>query len=219
MSNPRFSKGLPPDQIAALVLCGGRSRRMGWDKAQLEQGGQTLLSRTAHLMEEVAGAVWLACGSEPRYEDLGYPLVLDKESGLGPLEGLRVGLEKLEGEWLLAVACDMPALDAKLFPPLLNAALEADVDLVVYRGEDGDEPLCALYRRTVLPAVCASLSEGRHRMDSFWTGCRGDGSPLAIRALDKNPDWVGSASPFQNVNTPEDLDQSSWAHPASEESA
>jgi len=192
---------------------------MGWDKAQSEQGGQTLLGRTAHLMAEVAGEVWLACGSEPRYQDLGYPLVLDEVPGCGPLQGLRAGLEKLDGEWLLVVACDMPALDAQLFPPLLATALEADVDLVYYSGEDGDEPLCALYRRTVLPAVCASLSAGCHRMDSFWSGSREDGTPLVIRALDKNSDWRGSTSPFQNVNTPEDLDRSSWSHPASEESA
>lgn len=219
MSHARSSPGLSRDQITALILCGGRSRRMGLDKAQLERGGQTLLGKTARTLEEVAATVWLACGSEARYQDLGYPLVLDEEPGRGPLEGLRAGLERLQDEWLLAVACDMPALACELFAPLLSAAVEAHVDLVYYGGEDGNEPLCALYRRTVLPAVRASLEDGRHRMDSFWSGRRADGSPLVVRALAKHPDWVGNESPFQNVNTPEDLAHSSWTHPSSEERA
>jgi len=219
MSNTRSSIAPSRDQVVALVLCGGQSRRMGSDKSQLELGGQTLLGKTAGLMERIAGTVWLACGSEERYADLGYRLVLDKRSGGGPLEGLRAGLEELDREWLLAVACDMPALEEGHFTPLLDAAHEADVDLVHYRGEDGNEPLCALYRRTVLPAVRTSLEDGVHRMDAFWGGRREDGQPLVVRALAKNLEWLRSGNPFHNINTPEDLDSNSWVHPASEESA
>jgi len=219
MSNTRSSIGPPRDHVAALVLCGGQSRRMGSDKSQLESGGQTLLCKTASLMERVAGTVWLACGSEERYADLGYRLVLDKHPEGGPLEGLRAGLEELDREWLLAVACDMPALEEKHFAPLLDAAQEADVDLIHFSGVEGKEPLCALYRRTVLSAVRSSLENGFHRMDSFWAGQREDGQPLVLRALAKNPEWVGRENPFQNVNTPEDLNRSSWVPPASEESA
>lgn len=219
MSNTRSSIGAPRDQVAALVLCGGQSRRMGSDKSQLQVGGQTLLGRTASLMERVAGTVWLACGSEERHADLGYRLVLDKRPGGGPLEGLRAGLEELDREWLLAVACDMPALEEGHFTPLFDAAHEADVDLVHYRDEDGNEPLCALYRRTVLPAVRSNLENGLRRMDSFWGGQREDGQPLAVCALAKNPEWIGSGDPFQNVNTPEDLDSNSCVRPASEDGA
>jgi len=189
---------------------------MGVDKARIAHGGQTLLEKTALIAQQVAGSVWLACGSEQRYSELGYELVLDQVPDGGPLEGLRVGLEKLEGDWLLAVACDMPALSVELFGPLLVAAGEPGVDLVHYRGEDGDEPLCALYRRTVLPAVSSSLNAGRHRMDGFWSGLGSHGQALVVRTLPKPSIGTADANPFLNVNTPEDLARSSWAPGAGE---
>ncbi len=199
--------------VTALILCGGRSLRMGEDKAQLEVAGTAMLQSALDVVEQVAGQVLLACGPEPRYGDLGIELVLDEIPDRGPLEGLRAGLAAMRSPWLLAVACDMPYLSPELFPPLMGAAAESGVDLVHYLGEDGSEPLCALYSHRVLPAVTRSLREDRRRMDGFWNGCREDGRPLVVRTVNKpgvesagrgeNHGKLGD--PFFNVNTPADL--------------
>ena len=180
-----------PDRITGIVLCGGESRRMGEDKAALEVGGEALLDRAVRMLLPRVREIVLACGPEPRYTDRGLRLALDGQPGLGPLEGLRSGLSATTTDWALALACDMPAATEPLEALLRGAHRE---DQIVHFTTGGyPEPLCALYHRSVLPALEQSLRSGGRRMLSFWSGLR-------VRALDGPDDGA-----FANVNTRDDL--------------
>ena len=101
---------------AAAVLCGGRSRRMGRDKALLRLGDQTLLERTVGVLSRLAPRVYLACGAEERYAELGLECVLDRLPDGGPLAGLEAALTRLQadgGGWLGILACDMPRAESE----------------------------------------------------------------------------------------------------------
>ncbi len=188
---------LDRERITGVILCGGASRRMGRDKAELEVGGQGLLDHAIELARDTTARVVLACGAEPRYADRGLPLVLDPLPSQGPLAGLLAGLrfaarEEDASEWVLLLACDMPAARSAV-QRLLTQVREGD-QIVHFLRNGYPEPLCALYHRSVLGAVERALASGERRMTSFW-------APLHVHALTVED----GGDSLQNVNTPADL--------------
>src|SRR5882672_6033560 len=101
------------DLTAGFVLTGGRSSRMGRDKALLPvagsgpAGGLSLVERTAELVRGAAGSVILI-GMPERYAHLGLPVVADIVEDCGPMGGLLTALHVTHADSNLIVACDMP---------------------------------------------------------------------------------------------------------------
>lgn len=174
---------------AGYVLAGGRSSRMGRDKALLPIGGTTLLDRIAHRVELAAGNVTIIAPPE-RYPDSRFRVVADLRENCGPLGGLCRALSITGAEWNLIVACDMPALTVEFLEQLFHAAESGDADAVVPETEAGLDPLCAVYHRRLLPQAVRALDHKIFKMHDFV-------STLRIRR------WpVLNAALLENVNTP-----------------
>ena len=181
-----------------VVFCGGRSRRMGRDKALIVLEGATLIERATRVLLEVTPQVLLASGPTPRYLELGFECVLDGASDLGPLGGLEASLARLAAEDVrhaLIVACDMPRVTAPVLRGLLARArrARADVTLVVTPG--GQEPLCGVYDVGLLPVVRAALARGQRRMNSFHGEVR----------VERVPESELAEGCALNLNTPDEL--------------
>ncbi len=161
------SKSNPLCLPTGVLLCGGRSRRMGMDKAELDLSGEALLDRVITELLPVTREVLLACGPQARYEDRGLRLVLDEQVGAGPLAGIASALELSEVERVLVVACDMPRVRTELFRALVVRAQEDDLDVCWFESERGIEPLCAVYSKKCLPLIRSALAEGRRRVRGF----------------------------------------------------
>lgn len=182
-------------ELSGVVLCGGRSRRMGRDKARVELGGASLLERAVEALDPICSRVFLATGAEPRYEELGRDVVLDGAPDAGPLAGLVAALEACRTEWLAVVACDMPGAGPELFGELLAMARDGGHDLVVAESRAGTEPLLAIYHRRCASAARRALDAGHRRLVDFHGEVAVGRYPLA------------DESPSRNVNTPEDLER------------
>lgn len=189
-----------------VVLCGGQSRRMGRDKALIELGGRTLLEGAAESLDAVCAQVLLAPGGASRYASLGRREVLDAAPGVGPLAGLVAALEAARTEWLIALGCDMPAVDPRVLEELAEFAQKGGWDVTMLGSDAGVEPLCAAYRSSCAPAARAALARGRTKLTSFHDGgqlrvCvrRPEHFPAELREL--------AAAAARNLNTPEDLAQ------------
>jgi molybdopterin-guanine dinucleotide biosynthesis protein A len=136
---------------SVAILAGGNARRFGGrDKSALIVNGRTILERQIAELSTVTTDVRVI-----RRED-------DLVPGCGPLGGLHAALHKARGDALFLVACDMPFVTAALAAYLLMLAGEADA--VVPRTDRGYHPLCAVYRRSCLPAVERRLAERRLKM-------------------------------------------------------
>ena len=174
-------------KAAAFILAGGLSRRMGRDKALLAFRGSTLLENVAARAAEVAGPITIV-GPPERYSHLGYPVIADRHPGAGPLAGIEAALLSSPSDRALILACDMP--DVPL--DLLRSLLEESGDCVIPRTGDGRlNPLCAVWSRTMLPAVQKALSEGRLKVLDCLKGADVKEIPWPVLENANTPDeWV-----------------------------
>ena len=190
-------------EVAAILLTGGRSRRMGRDKAGVMLAGRTLLERTAEVASSVADTVLVVAAPGQMLptlaSDLDVRVVRDAGEGAGPLAGLLNGLAAVEAPLAVVLACDMPFVRPALLRLLLGALADAAAAVPVHEGRP--QPLCSAVRTDTLPALHA-LFEAGARDASALTRVRG-------AHLLQPDEWHG-ADPegvsFFSVNTPADLE-------------
>jgi molybdopterin-guanine dinucleotide biosynthesis protein A len=157
------------DAAVGFVAAGGRSTRMGRDKALLPWHGGTLLHHALARLREACADVRILCGPAARYEDLGAPLVLDAVTGRGPLAGLHAALAAAGGRRVVLLGVDLPFVPGALLAWLAGAFPGADAAVPVTAA--GPEPLCAAYGPGCLGPVARAL-EGDPRMTAFWDDVR-----------------------------------------------
>jgi molybdopterin-guanine dinucleotide biosynthesis protein A len=180
---------------AGWILVGGRSTRMGRDKAFLEVDGRALVLRVAETIAPFCGTVTLL-GEPAVYGVLGLPVIPDQFPGAGPLAGIEAALRCTTADRNLIVACDMPSLD----PSVLAALFAADGDCAVPEYEDGRlEPLCAVYHRRFHAAILEALQSGVRAVKDVLRGEQSK-AHVAVRLV-----RVSSPAAFENLNTPEDV--------------
>ena len=177
-------------QAAGFVLVGGRSWRMGRDKALLEWGSHALVEEVASKVRSVAGNVALV-GPPERYGALGMECLPDLRPGLGPLAGIEAALASGRAELNLIAACDLPGIESAWLGSLLRVAEESGAGCVVVRDVEGVvQPLCGVYRGECLGVVRRALDERRLRLQDMT-------QELEAAMVD-----IGKS--LMNVNTPQD---------------
>jgi molybdenum cofactor guanylyltransferase len=154
------------DSVNAFVLAGGKSSRMGRDKAFLQLGGRTLLARALELAGAVANNTWIV-GSPEKFAEIG-PVVQDIYPGRGPLAGIHAALTATGSERNLVLAVDLPFLQPDFLHYLISRARESSAAVVVPRAAGGLQPLCAVYRRSFAEVAEQSLRGGRNKIDALF---------------------------------------------------
>jgi molybdopterin-guanine dinucleotide biosynthesis protein A len=182
--------------ITGVLLAGGKSLRMGHDKARIEIGGQPLLSRSLDLLCRYFTTVLIA-GDRPDVARPGIPAIPDIYPG-SALGGLYTGLQSAQTEWIFVAPCDMPYPDPRILELLLKQRDGADA--VVPRTPHGYEPVFALYHKNCLPHMEAMLQQGQYRIYDFY-------QRIKVNYLDWQQMPAGWERSLLNINTPEQLEQ------------
>jgi len=184
-----------------IVLCGGRSRRMGSSKALLPFGAETMLQRVVRLVGTVVSPVVVVAAPDQVLPDLpaDVAIVVDEREGRGPLEGLRAGLTALPGEVDVAyvTSCDVPLFVPGFARRLID--LLGDHEITVMEIDGFAHPLSAVYRRTTLPHVEGLLAHDRLRPAFLFDVVR-TRRVQANEVSDVDPQLLT----LRNLNTPED---------------
>jgi molybdopterin-guanine dinucleotide biosynthesis protein A len=148
-----------------IVLCGGKSTRMGVPKATLPFGPETMLQRVVRLLGTVVSPVVVVAAQGQPLPKLPDEITVthDEREQRGPLEGLRAGLKALPNSVDIAyiTSCDVPLLVPGFVVRMIE--LLGDHDIAVMEIEGFPHPLSAVYRRDTLPQVEALLAEDRLR--------------------------------------------------------
>lgn len=178
-----------------VVLAGGRSRRMGQDKAGLSAGEATLLEHIVRRLAPVVDEVIIAGGAP--VDRIAARVVADRYPGAGPLAGMHAGLRATTAAHAWVVACDLPDIEPALGSLLLRHA--AGVDAVVPRVESKPQGLCAIYDVRLATCIERLLVLGDRRVTSLLAGA-------SVRYLESAE--LGEVDPalrsFRNLNTPAD---------------
>lgn len=185
-----------PESVWGLVLAGGKSRRMGSDKALLLQNGETQLSRAVALLEAQLDRVFIST-TKAQADDAErnqFAQVVDRYEDMGPVAGILSAMDSNADVSWLVLACDLPNVDRITIAHLLEN-FSADHTATAYQStSDGlPEPLCAIYR-----------PEARDIIDSFVAA--GRNCPRKI-LINSNTHLLQQPNPtaLHNVNTPDDL--------------
>jgi molybdenum cofactor guanylyltransferase len=188
------------NDLTAFVLAGGKSTRMGSDKAFLDFKSRTLLDRALATLQSLTPEV-LIVGDRARFAGHG-SVVEDVFRDRGPLGGIHAALSVSATEFNVVLAVDLPFVEPDLLGYLLKRARSATAMAVVPRLEDGWEPLCAVYRNEFKNWAERSLLQGRNKIDALF----GELEVLAISDAELREEGF-SSSAFRNLNTPADVDQ------------
>jgi molybdopterin-guanine dinucleotide biosynthesis protein A len=148
-----------------IILCGGRSTRMGSPKALLAFGAETMLQRVVRLLGTVVAPIVVVAAPQQSLPELPADVIVtrDEQEGRGPLEGLRAGLKGLPRsvEVAYVTSCDVPLLVPDFVRRMI--ALLEDHDIAVMEIDGFLHPLSAVYRCDTLPQVEALLAKDRLR--------------------------------------------------------
>ena len=186
-----------------IVLCGGKSTRMGTSKALLPFGPETMLQRVVRILGDVVAPIVVVAAADQALPALPRDVIVthDEREARGPLEGLRAGLTALPSDVDAAyvTSCDVPLLVPGFVSEMIRLADGHDIAVMEIDGFP--HPLSAVYRRDVLPQVEALLARDRLRPVFLFEAVRTRRvSPQEMRGVD--PDL----RTLRNLNTREDYE-------------
>lgn len=198
MAAPGFRAPRFPGRSAA-ILAGGKSSRMGTNKALLAVGGKGMLQRTAELLQPLVDDLFLVADDPAPYADLGLPVLPDVYRGCGALGGIHTAILRAAHPLVLCAACDMPHIEDGVLELLLSAAGPND-DALIPRPAGRPEPLLAVYGRGALTGIERSIAAGRLRVMDAFQGLR-----LRFVEAEELRLVDPALRSFVNVNSPAEL--------------
>jgi molybdopterin-guanine dinucleotide biosynthesis protein A len=194
------------DSVTAFVLAGGRSSRMGSDKALLLFHGQTLLQRTLQTAAAVVSKTVIV-GPKQRYAALG-EVIEDIYADCGPLSGIHAALQATDTDLNLVLSADMPLMSSAFLFWLVRQAAATEHLITVPHLLGGPQPLCAVYHREVRQAAEQALKEADYKIAHLF-------AKAPTRSITEQEIMAAGFSPelFVNINTPGEYERLGVAGP------
>ncbi|HRF82022.1 MAG TPA: molybdenum cofactor guanylyltransferase [Flavobacteriales bacterium] len=180
-----------------VVLAGGKSSRMGRDKALIEQDGHTLIERALNILEPHVDEL-IIIGDPKRYDHFGPLAMADDQPGNGPLGGIHTALRYAWNDRIIVLACDMPNVNGS-FVEYLKAHFTENAEAVVAQCDGQLEPLAAIYSRKCLKVFGQQLANGALRMSDAIEAVR----TRYVQVCPGEEGWPTDL--FRNINAPGDL--------------
>jgi len=186
--------------VAAVILAGGLSRRMGRDKLTLTLDGATLLESIVNRFAEEFEDVFVSVADIGKYPGIAARKIADILPGAGPISGLHAALTTLPGDGVFMSAADLPYACPRAAKRIIE--LSEGYDACIVKLPDGKlEPLFGYYRKSLLPGCFDLIKSGNNRMSALISGADARFvTPEELGAL-----W--SDKLILNINYPEDYEK------------
>lgn len=186
-------------ELTAIILAGGKSSRMGEDKALILIQGVPLLQRIYNIAEDCAATVYVVTPWEERYQHIlpsNCQFIKETPLSNGPLVGFAQGLAQVQTNWVLLLACDLPNLRVEVLQEWANKLDDVSDEAIAALAHHikGWEPLCGFYRRSCLSDLNEYINQGGRSFQSW----------LNQHSVQLLP--VTEPRMLFNCNTPEDLE-------------
>lgn len=182
-------------KLTAIVLTGGKSSRMGRDKALIQLDGKTLLKRAVDFCSSFCDEVLISSDSED-HRLKGFLTVPDQFKNCGPIGGIHTCLQQSSNEWNFVLSVDAPFVAKDFVNFLISDVAGFDAVIPVYDGKK--EPLIALYNKRTVPQFENNIKAGEYKLHFLL-------QELNTHFVDARV-WLDQYPKlFQNLNSPEDL--------------
>lgn len=203
-----------PFQIAAIVLCGGQSSRMGFDKFRLPLGGRTFLECVVEKLATVVDGPVIAAASERTFAEVTkikdsldeerFQVVVDQRNDSGPMEGIRVGLEAAGqvAKWAFVTSCDVPLICPEVLGVLqssLNEINSPDLEAAMPTSPKRIFGMTAIYRCSVVSKVAEMVERRQLRVSDLATEL--NTKRISVEEIRKADPELDS---MKNLNSPND---------------
>ena len=142
------------------ILAGGKSTRMGMNKALLKFGNETVIGRLTNELGSF-GKIFISAASKGLYERDGVTVIYDENDDIGPIEGIRRVLTESSSEYVFICAADMPFISSEIVE-YLSGYISSDFDCFVLCDEEHIHPLCAVYSKRILPVIEQLIKEEKY---------------------------------------------------------
>jgi molybdopterin-guanine dinucleotide biosynthesis protein A len=180
--------------MTAVIFAGGKSSRMGRDKALLPFGGFSTLSQfQQHKLSQLFSDVYLS-SKEDKF-DFDAQVIKDHYKESSPLVGIISIFESLDVEEVFVLSVDAPLVDEAVIARVCSQSKEdfdVNTDAIIAQSPDGLQPLCGIYRRSILTLAKRHLAQNNHRLTTLLKA-----SSMKVVKFDSN-------TPFTNLNTQEE---------------
>jgi molybdenum cofactor guanylyltransferase len=188
------------EDVSAFILAGGKSARMGTDKAFVLLDGRTLLARMLHLARQLTSNVHII-GDPAKFAPFA-PTIEDIFPGCGPLGGIHAALRSSRTDLNVILAVDVPFVSLALLDYLISRGASSNANVTLARAAGGFQPLCAIYRRSFADGAENALLTGHCKIDALF-------APTTTQVIEEAELEASGFSPriFRNLNTPEELAQ------------
>jgi molybdopterin-guanine dinucleotide biosynthesis protein A len=148
------------DDVPAFILAGGKSARMGQDKALLNLDGKPLIEWVSGTLDKLFSNITIVSDQKEPYEFLKLPVQSDILKDSGPLGGIHAALVRTTAKHIFVISCDLPFVTTKLIERIVDKRFEADV--VMPADKKCTQPLCAVYSRAAFQHVVLHLRERQY---------------------------------------------------------
>lgn len=188
----------------AIILAGGKSSRMGFDKQFLRLKDKYIIEMIAEKLQSIFNEIILVTRKPEEYEKYRFKLVEDEFRGFGPLAGIHVGLKSSGSMYNYVVACDMPFLNLeyiKYMMELIRQHDEDNVDGVITRLGEWIEPFNAFYSKNLIDRIEENIKKDKRQINMLLQ----DSNVIYVseaKAREFSPDW----KMFTNINTSKDYE-------------
>ena len=198
--------GADRTNVSGAILAGGKSRRMGVEKAFIELGGSTIVERVIDAIGQVVSEIIIVTNDPEDFihvkaqyiRDLPIDIVKDIHRGIGALGGLHSGLYHASEDRVFVCACDMPFMNPDLVRFIVKALDKNDAAVPVVQGFF--EPLLAAYSKRCIDSIEGEIKKGERQILSFYDSVKlRKINEWELRSVDKD------LHSFININSPKDL--------------
>ena len=188
-------------EITGIVLAGGQSRRMGFNKAEAELHGESMLIRIIDKLKEISPFIVVSSGTT-NYPNIPYMQIPDEHPQCGPMGGIYSVLKASSTSLNLVVSCDIPLVSIDLLEHIVAIAAHSEALITVPIDEnDQSQMLCAVYRKEVLPILKQQIEASAFKMKNLLNLV----SVEYVYIPKEHPLYDKHA--FMNVNSPINLEE------------
>jgi len=185
--------------LAVAILAGGRSSRMGQNKALLPLGSKTIIEHLITNFKQLTSELFIVANTS-EYDFLKLPVYKDRFPGQGPLAGIETALREAKASRVFITACDVPLLPVEIVEFLTPFAEDYDVVVLAFRGKI--EPLVGIYQKGIYPIVENYLRLEKNKIIDFYPLVK-----VKVVNFEELPSHLQKEEYLLNVNTPQEYEK------------